>query len=399
LTEGLFSGLKVLDVGTWIAGPVAGTILADYGADVIKVEMPEEGDRYRVLSDLPPYPDADSNYMWQIDARNKRSLSLNLRTPEGIRILHQMIADCDVYITNQPFPVRDAFNLNYDDLKEMNPRMIYASLTAYGEKGPERDKEGFDLVAYWARSGLMDLVRVPDAMPSQAMPGMGDHPSAVTLYASIVTALLNREKTGKGTQVHTSLLANGLWAASCMAQAGFANGNYDNFRALRESRRFGSTVYETSDGRYFQMTMIRTDGLMEAFLACIGIPELLLDEKFDTAESRFANASEFSTHIQNVIAQQDAASWHRLFEENDIPAVLVELIESVVDDQQIKDNAMVDVDAAGTGKLVRHPLNVDGLHRTPAQDGPEIGEHNEDILVSLGYNLDEIKELKQKGII
>ena len=194
----LFAGLKVLDVGTWIAGPVAGTILADFGAEVIKIEMPGVGDAYRQLSGLPMFPDAEENYMWQMDARNKRSLALNLKTEAGMQVLRKLIADCDVYITNQPLPMRRALGLNYEDVKPLNERMIYASLTAYGEQGPEKDREAFDLVAYWSRTGLMDLVRSGDSPPAQSVPGMGDHPSAVTLYAAIVTALLKRERTGKG---------------------------------------------------------------------------------------------------------------------------------------------------------------------------------------------------------
>ena len=210
----LFSELKVLDVGTWIAGPVAGTILADFGAQVIKVEMPGVGDAYRGLSALPAFPNADENYMWQMDARNKRSLTLNLKTSEGLEILQQLIRDCDVYITNQPLPMRRALGLNYEDILPLNERMIYSSLTAYGEKGPEKYRKAFDQLAYWARSGLMELMRQPGAMPTQGIPGMGDHPTAVSIYAGIVTALLHRERTGEGSMVSTSLLANGLWSAA-----------------------------------------------------------------------------------------------------------------------------------------------------------------------------------------
>ena len=163
----LFAGLKVLDVGSWIAGPVAATMLADYGADVIKIEMPGVGDQYRLLSAAPNTPEADVNYMWQMDGRNKRSLALNLKTADGMAVLHKLIRDCDIYITNHPFPMRRALQLGYEDLRPLNPSMIYASLTAYGEKGPDKDREGFDLVAYWARTGMLDLFRAPGAAPTR----------------------------------------------------------------------------------------------------------------------------------------------------------------------------------------------------------------------------------------
>jgi crotonobetainyl-CoA:carnitine CoA-transferase CaiB-like acyl-CoA transferase len=249
MNDYIFSGLKVLDVGTVVAGPVAATILADFGADVIKIEQPGEGDLLRVLSDIPTTPDADSNYFWQMDGRNKKDLTLNLKTPEGIEILHKLIADCDVYVTNQPFGVRRALKLSYDDIKPLNPSMIYASLSAFGEEGPERDSKGFDLLAYWARSGLMDLVRSPGCKPSQALPGMGDHPTAIALYASIVTALLNKERTGKGAMVHTSLLANGLWSAASIAAGALANGDMDAYRATNQVPAATGYVYATKDNQ------------------------------------------------------------------------------------------------------------------------------------------------------
>ncbi|HET6471725.1 MAG TPA: CoA transferase, partial [Pseudomonadales bacterium] len=209
MAERIFEGLKVVDVASWIAGPVAATILADYGADVIKVEMPGIGDGYRALAAMPGMPVSPINYTWMMDARNKRSLTLNLKDPRGRKILSKLVGACDVYVTNQPMGMRRNFGLTYEDLAPLNPRMIYASLTAYGERGPERDREGFDLVAYWARTGLMDLVRTGDVEPAQSLPGMGDHPSSVSLYAAIVTALFRRERTGVGGEVNTSLLANG----------------------------------------------------------------------------------------------------------------------------------------------------------------------------------------------
>ncbi|MEJ2090211.1 MAG: CoA transferase, partial [Gammaproteobacteria bacterium] len=302
----LFSGLKVLDVGTWIAGPVAATILADFGADVIKVEMPELGDAYRRLSGLPALPDAEANYMWEMDARNKRSLTLNLKSEKGMAILHRLIRTCDVYITNHPLPMRRALKLTYDDVRPLNDRMIYASLTAYGEEGPDRDREGFDLVAYWARSGLMDLVRSGDAQPAPALPGMGDHPTAVSLYAGIVTALLKRERTGRGGQVHTSLIANGLWSASCIAQGGFAGGSFQNFRAARRRPAFTRNLYETKDLRWLQFTMVRTQSDVEHLLAAVGLGGLLEDERFTTPEGRAEHVELLVHLVQELIRDRDS---------------------------------------------------------------------------------------------
>ena len=220
-----FAGLKVVDCASVIAAPAAAVMLADYGADVVKIEPPG-GDMLRSLSHIPITPEAGNDWFWQLDGRNKRSLVLDLKAPEGAEIMRRLVREADVFITNQPFPVRESLGLRYEDLKPLNARLVYASLSAYGEEGPDRDRKGFDQLAYWGRSGLMELMRQPDGVPLQGLPGMGDHPTAVSLYAGIVTALFQRERTGEGTLVHTSLLANGLWSA-----AGIAPVSYTHLRA------------------------------------------------------------------------------------------------------------------------------------------------------------------------
>ncbi|MSP21750.1 MAG: hypothetical protein EXR66_01800 [Dehalococcoidia bacterium] len=151
----LFSGLKAIDAGSWVAGPAAATILADFGADVIKIEQPGPGDGYRALHTGPRSPQSDIDYMWLADNRNKRGIVLNLATPEANAILHELVRECDVYLTNQPIGPRRRFGLMYEDLAPLNPRIIYASLTAFGEVGDEAENDGFDANAYWARSGLV----------------------------------------------------------------------------------------------------------------------------------------------------------------------------------------------------------------------------------------------------
>jgi len=398
----LFSGLKVLDVGTWIAGPVAATILADFGADVIKVEMPGVGDAYRMLSALPATPDADANYMWQMDARNKRSLSLNLKRPEGMAILHQLVADCDVYITNQPLPMRRALKLNFEDLRPLNERMIYASLTAYGEEGPDRDREGFDLVAYWARSGLMDLVRTGDVPPAQSLPGMGDHPSAVSLYASIVTALLRRERTGKGCEVHTSLLANGLWAASCIAQGGFAGGSFTRYRESRQQPMFARNLYETADNRWLQFTMIRTPQEFEALLHAVGLAGLLEGDRFATPEGRAEHTGLLVQLFQDLLRDRTSDEWLAIFAKEGINASRMGVIEELMHDEQVLRNGYVvpPVDAdMGMPLVVNHPLHLEGVARVGPKRAPELGEHSTEVLESLGYTHDQIHSLREQGVI
>ena len=196
MTEHLFAGLKVIDCASWIAGPAAATILSDFGADVIKIEPPGSGDPWRAFT---PIPGKTIDSCWQLTSRNKRSLAIDLKHADGLAVLYRLLAACDVFITNFPLPVRERLKITASHVLPLNPRLIYASLSAYGEAGEEAARTGFDSTAYWARTGLMDMVRATvDTEPSRSVPGMGDHPSATARYAAIVTALYRRGKDRRG---------------------------------------------------------------------------------------------------------------------------------------------------------------------------------------------------------
>ena len=214
----LFSDLLVIDCASFIAGPAAATIMSDFGARVIKIEPPGVGDSYRALIKLRG--DDIVDYFWTLDSRNKESLAIDLKTAAGRAVLDALIPRADVFITNYPFPIRERLGLRAQDVMPLNKRLIYASMSPYGEHGPERDRTAFDTAAWWARSGLMDMVRATgDTEPALSVPGMGDHPTAVAMYAAILTALYRRQMTGEGGEVSTSLLANGLWSNGCQVQA------------------------------------------------------------------------------------------------------------------------------------------------------------------------------------
>lgn len=393
----LLEGVKVIEVSSWIAAPSCGAMLADRGADVIKIEPPEVGDAYRGYYEMPASPDAEVNFTWILDNRNKRSMTLNLKSERGKAILHRLVEACDIYITNQPLPFRREQKLMWEDLRPLNESMIYASITAYGEEGPERDREGFDLVGYWSRSGLMNQMRHSGAQPFQAMAGMGDHPTAVALYGSIMTALFRRERTGQGAKVHTSLLANGLWSASCFAQAAWAHADFSNI----PPQRLTTALYLTADQRWLQFSMVRQEEDFDRLILALGRPEWLIDERFDSAEKRLEHYELFTEMMREEIAQHTAEHWMSIFATEQVPAALVAEFQDLPLDAQVLDNgmAMPANDSVGMSHVIRDPINVDGLARVGAKPAPDMGEHTDQVLADMGYTAPEIERLRGDGIV
>lgn len=401
------AGIRVVEVATWIAAPVAATILGDLGADVIKVEPPGEGDPYRALTTSPGFDPCDVNYTWIMDARGKRSLTLNLRDPAAKEVLLRLVDGCDVFVTNQPHPIREKFGLTYEELGPRNPRMIYASLTAFGEHGPERDRPGFDQVAYWARSGLLDLVRSPGAAPAQGLPGMGDHPTGVSLYAAILTALFRRERTGLGGQVHTSLLANGFWSNGCLGQGALAGLDYETRRHPPEASAGPvpasclHTLYECACGGIVQLNMVRTDDEVAALFGVLGLAALLEEPRFATPDDRFENGSLLVERFRDIFRSEPLSVWRERLEQVGVPVSHMARVEEMAQDRQaIANGVLLDATSADVGMdwVINHPVGLDTPGRG-ASKPPEVGEHADEILEELGYSETEIRTLREGGAL
>jgi len=400
VSDALFDGLKVIDAASVIAAPAAAMILADFGADVIKIERPGRGDMLRGLSRTADSEEPGNGWFWQMDSRNKRSLTLDLKTERGMEVLHRLVAGCDVFITNQPYDSRESLKLTYEDLKGLNPGMIYASLTAYGEAGAERNRKSFDQLAYWARSGLMDLMREPGTRPTQGLAGMGDHPTGVALYAAIVTALLQRERTGEGGMVHTSLLANGLWSVSGVAGTVLAGGEMGNFRSSPSSATM--RIYEASDGRWLQLNMVRNDELLGRLFAAMEATHLLTDERFATPRDMWRNRAAFGDAIAAVIATRTSDEWLSRFEALDVPVNRIALVEETRDDEQIAANRMAIQpadDETELPRLITHPINASSVPPVTPRRAPRLGEHSAEVLAELGYGPEQIRSMAEDGVI
>ena len=398
----LFAGLKVIDAASVIAAPAAAMILGDFGADVIKIEQPGKGDMLRMLSRLPGLQAGGKDWFWQMDGRNKRSLTLDLKTERGMEVMRKLVADCDVFITNQPYGTRESLGLTYEDLQPLNPRLIYASLTAYGEQGAERYRKSFDQLAYWARSGLMDLMREPGTRPTQGLPGMGDHPTGVALYAGIVTALLQRERTGVGGMAHTSLLANGLWSVAGVAGGAMAGGDMATYREASATPSALMRVYKASDDRWLQFNMVRNEELLSLLFTGLDALHLLADERFATPNDMWLNRGALGDAIAAIVATKTSEQWLAIFDELDVPVNRIAIVEETTFDEQVLANDMAappsDTDMH-VPLLLNHPIKVTSVPPVGPKRGPDLGEHSAEILAELGYDEDAIHVMREDGVI
>ena len=395
MPDHLFSDLKVIDCASWIAGPAAATILSDFGANVVKIEPPGAGDPWRARS---ANLESKANHYWHLTARNKRSLALDLKHDDGRAILYRLATSADVFITNFPLPVRDRLRLAPADLLPLNPRLIYASFTAYGETGPEAAKTGFDSTAYWARTGLMDAVRAdPDTVPARSAPGMGDHPSATALYAAIVTALYRREKTGRGGLVTSSLLANGLWANACFVHTRL-NGELVPHRPPREHAPNPlANHYRSRDGRWFIMALFNEQRQLKPFLVTIGRAHWINDPRFATTETRRQYARELVALLDDAFAERDLADWRCLLDAASVTFGVVGTLDDVLGDEQMRANGALVPFADGL--TVSSPFQLAGETKVAARPAPTVGQHSAELLREAGYDPVEISRLRELGVL
>ncbi|MDA0159887.1 CoA transferase [Solirubrobacter ginsenosidimutans] len=394
----VFSGLKVLDAASFIAGPAAATVLADFGADVIKVEPPA-GDLQRVLSSVPPSPRAHANYSWHLANHNKRGMCIDLKSPGGTTILQRLVEWADVVITNAPHGAREELHLGYEQVSAWNPRVVYADVTGFGDAGPDAKLPGFDLTAYWSRSGLLSSTRDAGAPPTVPVPGSGDYASAIGLYAAIVTAIYHRERTGKGTSVGTSLLAGGVWAAGTFVTGALAGGRSYGLHNPNAPTNPLINPYQSSDGRWFMLVASppHWPGLAKA----VGHPELPADPRFADAHAMAKHSAELTDLLDAAFRSQSLAHWQDVLDRAHITYGVIQTPEEVAADPQLRANEMV-VPLDGVGELaetVSSPVTVRGLTKARATRAPELGEHNDEVLGELGFSSAEIARLRTTGVI
>jgi crotonobetainyl-CoA:carnitine CoA-transferase CaiB-like acyl-CoA transferase len=396
----IFEGLKVLDCGSFIAAPAAATILSDFGADVIKIEPPGAGDPYRAVPKLPTSPQSDENYAWMLASRNKRGLALDLGKPAAQEVIHRLISSTDVFITNFPAGVRKKFALTYEDLAPLNERLIYASFTGYGERGEEANKPGFDITAWWARSGLMDGVRSDaKAPPARPLTGMGDHPSGISLFAGIVMALYQRQITGKGAHVGTSLIANGIWSNGVMAQAALCGARFIDRPPREQALNAFTNYYRCRDGRWLILTILNEERHWPVLAKCIDREELIADTRFATKRDRIAHAVELTAILDEAFATKDRSQWRSILAAGGIVFDVVASAQDIPSDEQLFANEILVPFEGENALTITSPVFLKGQEKVKPRRPPKVGEHSEEILGEAGYDAAKIKQLRAEGAI
>ena len=396
-------GLKVIDAASFIAAPLVSALMSDYGAEVIKIE-PLTGDTYReAVIGGHVWPESDIDWAFILENRNKRSLSIDLKSKEGQTILNKLILEADVFVTNLPKTPREKLGLTDNIVREKNPKIIYASLSAYGENGPDSDRTGLDSTAYFARSGLMDWSKTNelDKIPPFPIPGGGDHPTGLSLFTSILLALMNRDKTGLGTTVSTSLLANGIWSNAMLIQAVLSGHkpidtfHWDTLSAMRN-------IYTLKDKSLFFMLLTNEEKHWQPFLRSLNIEFLNESSKFDTKDNRQINKKELKEILQKEFIKYSYDDVREKLIDTGIVFTKIIKTENTISDPQTNLNNMF-MDITGESikdlKIISPPLNIENAPRKKAAKAPKLGEHNIEILKELGYTNEEIKVLQNKRII
>ncbi len=424
--SGILDGIKVIDVSQVAAIPMAARHLADFGADVVHVENPATGDSWRSYqagqgpgnNGVP----CDFNYNWENFNRNKRSMTLNLSQEEGQKILHSMVKQADIFMTNmRPYEIEN-FKIKYDILSAINPRLVYASVTGYGKKGPDRNVPAYDVTAYWTRSGF------PYMLTSTGMPGpgyrpaMGDNVTALAIAYGVMMALYAREKTGMGQEIDVSLLHTGLYQMSFDVAGFLITGlEYKDTRnkppqelitkALegvtpiaafyrKEIMNPLAAGYATKDAVRILLLMLQPDRYWPKFCRTIGIPELIDDPRFNTFDGRTENREELCAILDKVFQSKTWEEWRPILA--DIPHAPATTLREAMNDPQLEANDMIvsyEHPSRGNIKMLANLVNMSKNPATVRMPAPEFGQHTEEVLLEYGYTWDDIIRFKENRVI
>ena len=340
-------------------------------------------------------PDDRVNFPWQLDGRLKRSLSLDLKNDGARIVLKRLLKRADVMIVNFPPPARERLRLRWEDIEPINPRLVYCSLTGYGETGPDRDRPGFDITAYFGRSGILDAARYEDGPPGISLPAQGDRATAMTLMG-----LRRRDQTGKGGWVGTSLYANGVWANGTSAAGALVGAKLPARQAPDKPRNALTNLYRTRDDRWLQLLVVRDDRMWGTLCDAIGQPDLATDPRFTDREERKTRSLELVRELMPVFAAKTYAEWEAILSKTGIPFGVIGRVADVVTDAQAEHAGLF---AATTNpevpRTVNNPIRLGFARPRTSGPPPAVGEHNDAVLREAGFDDSEIAALKKSGAL
>lgn len=377
---GPLDGVRVVELAMWVAGPAAGGILADWGADVIKVES-ASGDPQRALfsaggldPNLPVPP-------FEVDNRGKRSVVLDLRTDDGRARFEELLTEADVFITNMRPSALDRLDLGSAAVCSRHPRVVYGAITGYGDHGPDRDRAGYDIGAFWARSGLAHTSAPPGATPGGLHSGMGDHITGTTLVAGVMAKLFERERTGRGGVVATSLLRAGMYSMAWDFGIQLRFGRRSSTRARQQSLSPLTNNYPTADGRAFWLLLLEPDRHWPTLIEAIERPDLAVDPRFADQRARVANSVDLVAELDAVFGSRTLAEWAERFDECGVWWAPALSIPEVIDDPQAQPGfvEMSPHDGEEPYRAVATPIDFEGYTVRPGPV-PRLGQHTDEVL-------------------
>lgn len=397
----LLANIRVVELGTMVFAPSACAALADFGADVIKIEPPGMGDLNRHYHKIPGMPVSDLPYTFQADNRTKKSIALDVKSDAGYEVVCKLVSSADVFVTNYRPSAVCRLKLTYDDLKPIKPDLVYAFGSGYGEEGPECDKPGYDSVSYWSRSALETHLFPSDGWLQTFPYGSGDHPSGMALFGAVMLGLYHRQRTGCGCKVSTSLLANGAYANSTLLQAQMAGAAFAERRPRSNAYNFSYLHYRMGDGRILRLTLLNAERDWPSFCKAISRPELIEHPRFAKLSERVHHMEELIRLVDEAFAEHDAEYWRRRLDEFDVAHSVMPTFPEAADDPQMAANDIVvplEHPRHGSIKTVSSPVSVEGFKKQPATAAPELGENTAEVLRDLGYSKDDIDRLIATGV-
>jgi crotonobetainyl-CoA:carnitine CoA-transferase CaiB-like acyl-CoA transferase len=400
----LFSGIRVVELASWVFVPVAGALLADWGAEVIKIEHPVTGDGYRGLV-TQGMGGPGVNPAMEMANRGKRSVGLDLKAPEGREILLRLIAQADVFLTNYLPSVLDRLGLGVEALREVNPALIYARGHGFGARGPEADRPAYDSTAFWARGGLGETLTPSDLeQPIPQRGAVGDRNGAVNLAFGISGALFRRQRTGEGATVDVSLLATAMWMLGSDVLAALQGRFVPTGPATTTERQFPpnplTANFRCADGRYLALCCLQPDPHWPNVCRALGLAELVDDPRFATIEARAENRQACVEALEAAFATRTLAEWSEAFREEKFPWGPFQRVTELVDDPQVVANGYIG-EMLVDGTPIAMPTGAVQIDGAPAalRQGPGHGQHTELVLQELDYDWDDIIRLKEGGVV